>query len=223
MSLFNLGPTCDFIAVLRKKWEDLGCSSGVHRDEFARASYVLFDRLVFEYTSGLWRGSSDSKLRNDLSNYKDRFTALPVENWATLIENACGESNENYATKEALLYYFATLQDKQPDPSGEKEYDIDHIIPQSKIDAAPLGVVNKNLKNSLGNMALLPRRKNEAKNAKFLKDVGDDLKLEIAQYADVSLEDFPKYSNLTSLPNLIEERKKVFWGLLNKRSELFGS
>lgn len=221
--LIGMAATFEFVSVLRIRWSDLGCASGSNLKKFAHESLALFDRLVHEYTIGYWRGSSDSKLAEHLKdhNYLDRVVPVSETEWIALVEKACGETNEHYKNKEALIRYFLVLQKKQPDPTGNTLYDIDHIIPQKAIDAAAEGTIKKTLKNSLGNMALFPRPRNQAKKDKKLVDMPSDLKKEVAKYADVAEEDFEKYSAVTNLEALVEERKAMYLALLSRRVSLF--
>jgi hypothetical protein len=80
------------------------------------------------------------------------------------------------------------------------------------------------LKDTLGNLALLPHKSNTKKNDKVLNEIDNDLKMDVAKYADIKIEDFEKYSDMTHLPELCEQRKEIFADIVqNKRVSLFAN
>jgi hypothetical protein len=167
-SLIAIAPSLEFLAILHKFWKQLENEPGDYEKKFVRGAICLLDRLILEHAKGEWKGSSDSKLSKHLKGtWSDRVALLPKTDWETYLENACGPTMEDYKKQRALLYYFAVLQGKTPDNLAELEYDIDHIIPQKEFDSVPAGIgVDARLMDSLGNVSLLPRKKNESKGEK---------------------------------------------------------
>ena len=126
----------EFITILKKDWEDRGkpTVSGNEYKSFQRDAEILFDKLVFEYSTKVWRGSGDSKMANDIKNWKSRLTPITREEWEKYIEGACkGSYNGQNTTVKLLrpvLYYSYVLQSITPSNQSDVEFDVDHIIPQ---------------------------------------------------------------------------------------------
>ena len=228
--LLGSAPTLEFLTILNRHWQALGTPvvDGTKRKTFIHNSLILLDRLFYEYSGNQWRGSGDSKMARDVENISERFEPIPTQNWEKFVDEACKPTNSaNYRRLEAVLYYFTTLQQKRP-ALVQGTYDVDHIVPQTLLDAANEtevgGVKLIALKNSLGNLALLPHKSNIKKNDKQLSNIEDDLKPEVSRYSDVALEDFGKYSDITNLPELCEQRKAVFLAVVReKRTSLFAN
>ena len=119
------------------------------------------------------------------------------------------------------------MQQKRPDSLSQITYDVDHIVPQSLLEAQSTeidGVALTSFKDTLGNLALLPHKSNTKKNDKVLCEIDSDLKKEVAKYADIRLEYFEKYSDMTNLPDLCKKRKEIFIDIVNdKRNKLFAN
>ena len=226
--LFGNAITLEFITILRKVWISLDKPTvdGTARRTFIHNSLRLLDRLFYEYSNSQWRGSGDSKMAHDIENIPDRIKQIPSEDWDILINNVC-KANTNYKRLEPILYYFAVLQQKRPDSLSQITYDVDHIVPQSLLEAQSTeinGISLVSLKDTLGNLALLPHKSNTKKNDKVLNEIDSDLKMDVAKYADIQIEDFEKYSDMTHLPELCEQRKEIFSDIVqNKRVSLFAN
>ena len=103
----------------------------------------------------------------------------------------------------------------------ELEYDIDHIIPQKEFDQLVGGTsVDVGLMNCLGNVSLLPRKKNEAKGGKKLNELSDALRALVSKYSNVKVADFGKYSNVQNIDELVRERKAIFCEVISRREEI---
>ena len=74
--------------------------------------------------------------------------------------------------------------------------------------------------NCLGNVLLLPRKKNESKRNKRLDELSDELRQLVSKFADVKLEDFGKYSNVKNIGELVAGRKAILINALDKREEI---
>ena len=204
--LVGIAPSLEFLAILRKFWKQLETEPGDCEKKFIRGAICLLDRLILEHARGEWKGSSDSKMSKHLKgNWTERVALLAKNEWEEYLAKACGPTIEDYKKQGAVLYYFAILQGKTPDNLAEIGYDIDHIIPQKEFSQLVEGVgVDVGLMDSLGNVSLLPRKKNESKGEKKLNELSDELKSLVAKYADINISDFGKYSNVKNIAELVD-------------------
>ena len=165
----------EFITIILKDWIDKGRpSSGGSCKAFVRDAKILLDRLIFEYVTKAWRGSGDSKMMNDIKEWKNRIAQSVSETeWQNFIKGALiGKYNgqkTSYELLSPILYYYYSLKCISPNDAGKAKFDVDHIIPQEKFVDNPM--VNQYLKDSLGNLALLPKKDNIAKNNKTLEEL----------------------------------------------------
>lgn len=51
-----------------------------------RDARILFDKLVYEYASGAWRGSGDSKMASHIANWKERLIKVDKDSWTQFIK-----------------------------------------------------------------------------------------------------------------------------------------
>lgn len=201
----------EFLVIILKDWEDKGkpkVSGSSERNSIVRDAKILFDKLVYEYAMGYWRGSGDSKMASHIINWRDRIKPVDQQTWNSLIDGACeGDLNgQSFATKHLtpIVYYSYVLQKQQPNTTGLGiTYDVDHIIPQAKLIDNKL--VPANYKDSLVNLALLPKKDNINKKDKFLSEIPDSetwLKQTISNYTGIPIKDFGKYSDLNNINDL---------------------
>lgn len=201
----------EFVTILYKEWKEKGRprTSSANQTIFMRNAVILFDRLVYEYSTRVWRGSGDSKLAIDLKDFKNRQKAVGIENWSAFIEGACrGIFNGNMTTKQLLtpcLYHYYALNLMKPVGKVHITYEVDHIIPQEKFKE------NRQVKpehqNCLSNLSLLPKKSNISKSSKPLNQLDATLKEEISRFTGIGVMDFDKYSDVTNIEDMIEERK----------------
>lgn len=207
----------EYITILLRSWKQHNqpASPSSEQKAFIRDAKILLDRLIFEYATKVWRGSGDSKMSNDIKNWHDRIKPIESTQWIDFITSVSdGKYNGqevNYKTLRPVLYYFYALQSKAPSSlvSDNELFEVDHILPQelfknnSEIDSAK--------KDSIVNLALLPKKDNISKKDKVLKDITDDwLSKKIAEYADIPEKDFGKFSTVSSIDNLKDLRKPIF-------------
>ncbi len=205
----------EFITIIYLDWKDRGCptiSSGELK-ALQRDAKILFDRLVYEYATKVWRGSGDSKMANDIKNWKNRILAIDNLEWKDLIDGACegtyNGSITNVKTLKPVLYYYYVLTDCLPVNQNNVIYDVDHIIPQEMFKSN--NMVNHLLENSLSNLALLPKKDNINKKSNPLNKITDTwLKSMINIYTGINKEDFEKYSDIININLLKDERKKRY-------------
>lgn len=111
---------------------------------------------------------------------------------------------------QPLLYYSYVLQKCKPEDQFEIKFDLDHIIPQTLFNADS-GFINQNLKDSLANYAILPKKDNISKKDKRLNEITDIwLKESVSKYTSIDVQDFDKFSDLTNLDALLEMRLNLF-------------
>lgn len=88
-------------------------------------------------------------------------------------------------------------------------FEIDHILPQYLFKNNPN--IDFAKKDIIVNLALLPKKDNISKKDKVLKDITDDwLTKSISEYADISKDDFAKFSSVASIDALKELRRPIF-------------
>ncbi len=205
----------EFITILLKDWKERGCpevDSGELK-AFKRDALYLFDRLVFEYGTKAWRGSGDSKMANDIKSWKERIVPVEESIWKSYIEAVCtGEYNGQNTTVPTLtpvLYYFYSLRGMTPLNEAKVSFDVDHITAKDLfVDNA---MVDIKLRDSLINLALLPKKENERKNDDLLCDIKSQwLKKNISIYSDIPETDFPKYTSVLNVRDAGTIRKPLF-------------
>ena len=202
----------EFITIVYKDWHDKSCpiAASASSKAFQRDAIILFDRLVYEYATGIWRGSGDSKMAAHITNWKTRLTPIETTQWEKLLTDACsGQYNgQQIAIKQLIpiLYYRYTLEKKIPHVVDEDvTFDIDHIIPQAKFSNNNL--VNSLMKDSLANLAILPSKDNKSKNDKALNEITDPwLKKQIIEFSGIKEQDFDKYSDITNINDLKKDK-----------------
>jgi len=213
----------EFIAILHKYWIELGRprNSGQARLVFLRSALALLDRLIFEYSTKVWRGSGDSKLSTDMINYKERIKTVDSEDWLKFVTGAAegfynsAKTNVNVLTP--VLYHFNAIDHKKPICSVDYEFQVDHIIPQEKLKENSL--INLNYIDCLSNLSLLPKIGNTSKSSKLLNQLEPRLREIVSEYTGIDQKDFEKYSTITenSMKSLIEHRKSIFIDTLERR------
>lgn len=72
-------------------------------------------------------------------------------------------------------------------------------------------MVSQELKDSLGNLALLPRKDNISKKSKKLNEITDPwLKSSITMFTGIQESEFDLYSNIANMPELKIRRETLF-------------
>lgn len=206
----------EFVTILWLDWQEKGkprYSESGDMKALRRDARILFDRLVFEYAAKTWRGSGDSKMASDIKNWKQRILPVNRVDWQNFIDGACDGSYNGQPTTVKLLrpvlYYYYVITGSTPINQANVSFDVDHLIPQEIFEGN--NAIDQSFKDSLVNLALLPSRDNISKKSKKLSEITDSwLKLQIAAYAGITEEDFQKYSDVTRLADLREQRKKLF-------------
>lgn len=211
----------EFLTIIWLDWKERGCPSTISGETRAlqRDARILFDKLVFEYATKIWRGSGDSKMSNDIKNWKQRLTVVDAEDWKNFILGACiGNYNGQETTVKTLkpvLYYYYAIKNRSPINQINVSFDIDHIIPKEAFVGNT--IIPQAYRDSLINLALLPTKDNISKKAKALNEIRDSwLRLQISTYTGISEEKFDHFSDISHIPDLYEYRKKIFIDAFSK-------
>lgn len=210
----------NFLVITYLDWKRKGApiGSSVQTKQFQKNSVILLDRLIYEYITRQWRGSSDAKFAqniNSLSVQPDIYTPVEKSKWSNLLKdifdkNTIEDVNINQKILEPILYHFYCLKQLSGPDTNLYSTHVDHIIPQALFKKSALP--NKDLiQNNLYNLALLPANENISKSDDRLVEITNQwLKDQILKYEFIEEKDYQKYSDLNNLESLKEERRKHF-------------
>lgn len=217
----------EFITILYKNWDDKQKpTGGTKYDAFIRDAKILLDRLIFEYSTKVWRGSGDSKMASDISDWKNRIQPIDENDWIAFVKSVMdgsynGQEITAHKTLTPILYYYYSLRGDLPLAEIDVTFDVDHIIPQSKFDNNTLA--SSYNKNSLSNLALLPKKTNIKKGGKTLSEITDPWLIKaIKNYENISADDFDDLSTITNFGKLKKLREPDFINVFSvvRKSEL---
>ena len=205
----------EFITVILEDWKALErpTVSSAAFNSFRRHARILFDKLVYEYATKIWRGSGDSKMASDINNWKERLKPVEQSTWLEFITSACiGKYKGENVTQQVLtpvLYYYYVLTERSPINAVNVQFDVDHLYPQEKFkDNSMVDISNK---DCLCNLSLLPKKENISKSNKALREIVDPwLIQQIAAYADIQQCDFEKFSDLSNIDELKLLRQPLY-------------
>ena len=209
--LLGAAPTLEFITILLYDWEDKGCPrvASAEYNAFIRDAKALFDRIIFEYCIGAWKGSGDSKMANHIKNWQHRIKPMYEDSWTNLITSACdgvynGQTLDIKHLTPILCYQYALLK-RMPETTLEETSEVDHIIPRAKLENNNL--IPSGYKDALFNLELLPKADNNQKKDKTLCELTDTfLRQAISKYTGIPEADFEKYSDISRISELKQER-----------------
>lgn len=207
--------TLEFITIMLRDWKkkDKPIINSADLKVVQRDARILFDRLVFEYATKVWRGSGDSKMASDINDWENRILPIDGMEWKKFISSVCyGMYNGqvvSYKSLTPVLYYYYILTNCSPLNMVNVSYDVDHIIPQEKFKDN--NMVDGSAKDSLANLALLPKKDNIHKKNKALNEITDPwLKNSIVTYTGISEDKFDLYSDIINIKQLQNERSELF-------------
>jgi hypothetical protein len=184
---------------------------------FVHNAIILADKLIYEYVNQKWRGSSDSKISRNISefhNLPDKFIPVSNESWLRMLkeinDNQKIEDNDiSFALSKTLVYHAYCVHSLMG-PDNTK-IDIDHIIPQSLFDGNGSIPNAENIKNSLFNLCPLPSRDNIKKTNKTLKSIDNPwLIQQIEKYSHLPSKTFVEFSDVNSWEKLRIERRSFY-------------
>lgn len=207
--------TLEFITIMLRDWKkkDKPIVNSADLKVVQRDARILFDRLVFEYATKVWRGSGDSKMASDINDWENRILPIDGLEWKKFISSVCyGMYNGqvvSYKSLTPVLYYYYILTNCSPLNMVNVSYDVDHIIPQEKFKDN--NMVDGSAKDSLANLALLPKKDNIHKKNKALNEIIDPwLRNSIVTYTGISEDKFDLYSDIINIKQLQNERSELF-------------
>lgn len=210
------GVAMEFLILAYNEYLKRGKPVGTNTDtkKFQKYCFILWDKLVYEYINLLWKGSSDSKTRNDIQLHN--ITPIDTDRWLALLEdiyatNKIGNKDLTYSYMQAVLAHFYSLMEiSAPTTELDFQFDIDHIIPQTAFKESVLPDKEK-LQDNLFNLAFLPKRENITKSNKRLREIYDPwLHTQISAYEFIEPEQYEKFSDVRNYKELFELRKNKF-------------
>ena len=227
MSLMGNSVALEFATLVYQNWIHLErpLKGNSKLKVFQKNAIILFDRLVYEYSSRLWAGSSDSRLSRDLTIPQDRFKVIPSNAWNELLDNFAQGNNSK--VDKGIIYHYYCLKKIRPYFDGvstNAKYNIDHIYAKAQFNNVT--TIDSGLMESLGNKALLPRIDNIEKGDRSLAELRfhEWLYSEVKRVTGISEDEIDKFSDIVNIEELIALRisdyKKVF---SNDRISLFNS
>ena len=83
--------TLEFITIMLRDWKkkDKPIVNSADLKVVQRDARILFDRLVFEYATKVWRGSGDSKMASDINDWENRILPIDGMEWKKFISSVC--------------------------------------------------------------------------------------------------------------------------------------
>jgi hypothetical protein len=184
---------------------------------FVNNAIILADKLIYEYVNQKWRGSSDSKISRNISdfhNLPEKYSPINKDNWLNLVREIndsqkIEENDISFALSKTLVYHIYCSH-SLIGPTDTR-IDVDHIIPQSLFDGNGSIPNAENIKNSLFNLCPLPSKDNIKKTNKTLKSIDDPwLIQQIEKYTHLSSKKFIEFSDVNSWERLRTERRGFF-------------
>jgi hypothetical protein len=220
MELTSDAIALNFFILLYKDWERKGqpIGSGSPAKKFQKNAFILYDKLLYEYLTKQWRGSSDSKIANNIASIDanpDVIIPIPKIKWKELLSEIFEKSTIDgddikLNSMTSLLYHFYCIKSIQG-PGSMYTIEVDHIIPQTLFSQSTIDRKEIVMDNLL-NLGLLPKKDNISKSNKRLTHVEDTwLKSQIQKYEFIEEVDYPKVSDINNYKIIFEERCKLFY------------
>lgn len=217
--------TMCYLFLLLKKYQQCAKEDGSEqitksstKRKFIVNSHVLLDRLFYEYCTGVWKGSGDSRLRSCMNEPDIVFEKVDDETWNKLIDdlylnNTIGEYQPKTAVLNALVYYFSMVRGKVMSLQLNESVEIDHIIPKSKFFEGSSGF---GFRDSLINYALLPSSLNNMKKDN-VRNLEAYHKKRICDLEDLSEDSLLDITEAGAIDLLKEKRKHIIEDLKSSR------
>lgn len=218
----------NFTILAYKDWERKGKPIGndSKMKQFQKNCFILIDLLFYEYITKMWRGSSDSRIANNITNFKkidESLEPLSIKKWKSLLAEIFEYQNIdgvkiNQKMMEPLLYHFYAIS-KIQGPDSNYKIEVDHIIPQTLFKNSR--IPNKEaLMHSPFNLAFLPKDENISKSNKRLIEISDQwLKDQISKYTFIPESKYEEYSDLNNHEELKKYREELILEAFTKKRE----
>jgi len=218
----NLGDAValNFLLILTRDYVRKGRpSAGADLLRYRKNARTELDRLVFEYVTGVWRGSGDSRIASNLKRLgtADPLLApVPSAEWKLLVEGVVDRGEIRglpYTTgvdrRITLLLLYRNvvcgLKRIKPGVVNDESIHIDHIVPQELFSLA--SAEQATYQNHIVNLSPLPGRLNLLKRNRTLVEIDDaPMQAEVAAYELIPEEAVSSVSTLYGLETLAEVR-----------------
>lgn len=219
MELTSDAIALNFIIVAYRDWVRKGKPVGdTKAKQFQKNCFILWDKLIYEYVNKQWRGSSDSRIANNIvsmDSESDLFVPVEQYRWESLLrdqifaDSTIESVDITLALMKPLLYHYYSMKNMQG-PDSNYAIEVDHIIPQSLFNESSIPR-KEVVQNNLLNLGLLPKDENIAKSNKKLSLIDSPwLKSQIAKYEFIKEEEFGLYSNINNYQNMFETRQELY-------------
>lgn len=223
MDLMSSYIAYNFFLMTYHNWVKKGSpfASGPAVKQFQKDAFILLDRLIYEYLTGKWKGSGDSRTRTNINSLLDNanyvFEPISEENWTSLLSELFDNNKINgddirFDKMKPLLYHFYCLNGQRgPSLSENETFDVDHIIPQKLFtDSA---IINRDIiKDNLLNLGVLPKRENCSKGKKRLIEMKTNAWMvsEIKEYEFIPEDKFEVFSDVSNYREMYALRRPIF-------------
>ena len=217
----------EFLLVLLADWQRKDRpTSGAKHLALQRNAARHLDRLIYEYLTRRWAGSSDSKIAADLRAFRDGpsvVTPVSTEQWIALVEQALNGADrfsppptrqgKTSVRKEMRLFllYFCMLRGVPAPSDADGGYAVDHIIPEAEFEASTSATFS--FRNRVTNLAIVPTSFNQRKSAHPMDSLPAThqtwLQGKISEYEQIDSGDLTKYTSAEDAPALHEYRASV--------------
>ena len=219
MDLTSDAIAINFLIVMYKDWirKDKPIGNDIRTKQFQKNAFILLDRLIYEYVNRLWRGSSDSRISNNiyaLDKEDDIFKNIETSKWKEMLNeiynNSTIDGNDiSLNLMKPILYHFYCIKNIQG-PDTNYGIEVDHIIPQSLFKQSAIER-REVLKDNILNLGLLPKDDNISKSNKRLIEINSPwLKDQIKKYEFIEETDYTKYSDLNNYSDIFKSRQELF-------------
>jgi hypothetical protein len=219
-SLIGDSPTLYFIAKCYLDWSAKDKSTSNSKAiKFKKNAFILIDQLFFEFITRQWRGSSDSRVGKNLTNFKgtdELYNKLPFEDWNNLINSMFVKfkiGNEEITPSDGskILYHYYSIKGIKGPDDESITIEVDHIYPQTLIDESSL-MEKKKIRDATFNLGLLPKKYNISKGRRRLIEISTNNELvdQIIKYEEIKKDLFEYFSDLNNWSELRDLKKKLF-------------
>lgn len=225
----------NFVLLLAIDWDRKGrpTSDGANMKTYRRNARTLLDRVIYEYTTGQWRGSSDSRIALNIASLRASGEAAlePVssDDWVRLMDEVVDTgtiAGVEYTGRldpriKLLVAYGNVIERLWPEVDPQVGFEFDHILPSSEFHGIPANSPKRKMEHHIVNIGMLPPALNRSKSDRSLDAVGSLAdKQRIAQFEGIPLERFSEFSSAEAILELRDLRgPRIKAGLTSLRRQ----